>query len=109
MFLNLQISTLSQTSNPLIFRPFSQSSLTRNLKEGLQLSYGTPSLTKTRNRRYKYLVLGSEGPYLVKGHSNSKSKYTEEDIIKMLEILADNIFVVFQRIIGNFMAIIVYE
>ena len=37
--------------------------------------------------------------------SDSKSKYTEEDIIRMLEFLVDNIFVVFagkvfQRIIG---------
>ena len=28
-------------------------------------------------------------------HSDSKNKYTEEDIIKMLEFLVDNIFVVF--------------
>ena len=45
--------------------------------------------------RYKYLVLGREGPYFVKEHSDSKNKYTEEDIIKMLEFLVDNIFVVF--------------
>ena len=37
--------------------------------------------------------------------SDSKNKYTEEDIIKMLEFLVDNIFVVFagnvfQQIIG---------
>ena len=53
----------------------------------------------------KYLVLGREEPYFVKGHSDSKSKYTEEDIIRMLEFLVDNIFVVFagkvfQQIIG---------
>ena len=39
--------------------------------------------------------LGREGPYFVKEHSDSKNKYTEEDIIKMLEFLVDNIFVVF--------------
>ena len=50
---------------------------------------------KNGNWRYKYLVLGSEGPYFVKEHSDSKKKYTEEDIIKMLEFLVDNIFVVF--------------
>ena len=38
-------------------------------------------------------------------HSDSKSKYTEEDIIRVLEFLVDNIFVVFagkvfQQIIG---------
>ena len=31
----------------------------------------------------------------MKKHSDSKNKYTEEDIIKMLEFLVDNIFVVF--------------
>ena len=41
----------------------------------------------------------------MKEHSASKNKYTEEDIIKMLEFLVDNIFVVFagkvfQQIIG---------
>ena len=58
---------------------------------------------KNGNRRYKYL--GREGPYFVKEHFDSKSKYTEEDIIRMLEFLVDNIFVVFagkvfQQIIG---------
>ena len=43
----------------------------------------------------KYLVLGRDGPYLVKEHSESKNKYTEGDIINMLEFLVDNIFVVF--------------
>ena len=62
-------------------------------------------LHKNGNRRYKYLVFGREGPYFVKEHSDSKNKYTEEDIIKMLEFLVDNIFVVFagkffQQIIG---------
>ena len=41
----------------------------------------------------------------MKEHSDLKNKYTEEDIIKMLEFLVDNIFVVFagkvfQQIIG---------
>ena len=48
----------------------------------------------------------SWGTLLVKVHSDSKSKYTEEDITRMLEFLVDdNIFVVFagkffQQIIG---------
>ena len=45
--------------------------------------------------RYKFLVLGREGPYFVKEHSDSNNKYTEDDIINMLEILVGNIFVVF--------------
>ena len=59
---------------------------------------------KNGNRRYKYLVLGHGEVYFVKEHSDSKSKYTEDDIIKMLELLVD-IFVVFvgkvfQQIVG---------
>ena len=33
--------------------------------------------------------------YFVKEHSDSKNKYSDDDIIKMLEFLIDNIFVVF--------------
>ena len=60
---------------------------------------------KNGNRRYKFLVLGREGPYFVKEHSDSKNKYTEDYIINMLEFLVDNIFVVFggkvfQQIVG---------
>ena len=36
---------------------------------------------KNGNRRYKYLVLGHEGSYFVKEHSDSKHKYCEDDII----------------------------
>ena len=39
------------------------------------------------NRRYKYLVLGHKETYFVKEHSDSKNKYSEDDIIKMLEFL----------------------
>ena len=51
------------------------------------------------------MVLGREGPYYVKEHSDSKNKYTEDDIINMLEFLVDNFFVVFggkifQQIVG---------
>ena len=60
---------------------------------------------KNGNRRYNFLVLGREWPYLVKEHSDSKNKYTEDDIIKMLEFLVDKIFMVFggkvfQQIVG---------
>ena len=63
-------------------------------------------MLKNDNRRYKYLVLGYEESYFVKEHSDSKHKYSEDDIIKMLKFLVDNIFVVFagkvfQQIVGN--------
>ena len=49
--------------------------------------------------------MGHEESYFVKEHSDSKHKYSEDDIIKMLEFLIDNIFVVFagkvfQQIVG---------
>ena len=50
---------------------------------------------KNGNRRYKFLVLGREGPYFVKETLGFENKYTEDDIINMLEFLVDNIFVVF--------------
>ena len=50
---------------------------------------------KNGNRSYTYLVLGHEETYFVREHSDSKNKYSEDDIIKMLEFLVDNIFVVF--------------
>ena len=40
---------------------------------------------KHGNRRYKYLVLGHEESHFVKENSDSKHKYSEDDIIKMLE------------------------
>ena len=77
----------------------------QKLKSRLATIIRNSFLHKNGNRRYKYLVLGREGPYFVKEHSDSKNKYTDEDIVKMLEFLVDNIFVVFagkvfQQIIG---------
>ena len=36
---------------------------------------------KNGNCRYKFLLLCREGPYFVQEHSDSKNKYTEDDII----------------------------
>ena len=52
-------------------------------------------ISKNGNRRYKYLVLDHEESYFVKEHSDSKSKFSEDNIINVLEILVDNIFVIF--------------
>ena len=43
--------------------------------------------------------------YFVTNTSNAKNKYTDDDIVKMLELLIDNIFVecggvIFQQVIG---------
>ena len=77
----------------------------QKLKSRLVTIIRNSFIHKNGNRIYKFLVLGREGPYFVKEHSDSKNKYTEDDIINMLEFLVDNIFVVFggkvfQQIIG---------
>ena len=67
----------------------------QELKDRLTSIIRNAFIFKNGNRTYKYLVLGHEETYFVKEHSNSKIKYSEYDIIKMLEFLVDNIFVVF--------------
>ena len=67
----------------------------QKLKERLTSIIRNAFIFKNGYRRYRYLVLGHEEAYFVKEHSDSKNKYSEEDIIKMLEFLVDNIFVVF--------------
>ena len=69
----------------------------QKLKSRLATIIRNSFLHKNGNRRYKYLVLGHEGSYFVKEHSDLKNKYTEEDIIKKLQFQVDNIFVVFTR------------
>ena len=50
---------------------------------------------KNGSRRYKFLVIHPFGNYFVRDHTDSTNKYTEDDIIQMLNFLIDNIFVVF--------------
>ena len=62
-------------------------------------------IKKNGQRRYKYLVLGRDKSYFVKDHADSNKKFSETDIIKMLDFLIDNIFVtfggrVFQQTVG---------
>ena len=66
----------------------------QKLKDRLTSIIRNAFIFKNGNRRYKYLVLGHEETYFVKEHFDSKNKYSEDDIIKMLEFLVDNIFVV---------------
>ena len=77
----------------------------QKLKSRLATIIRNSFIHKNGNRRYKFRVLGREGPYFVKEHSDSKNKYTEDDIVNLLEFLVDNIFVVFggkvfQQIVG---------
>ena len=60
---------------------------------------------KNGKRRYQYLVVNRNTSYFVINHSECKSKYTEDDITRMIDFLIDNIFVefggrIFQQTIG---------
>ena len=48
----------------------------QKLKSRLATITRNSFIHKNGNRRHKYSVLGCEGPYFVKEHSDSKSKYT---------------------------------
>ena len=54
---------------------------------------------KNGNRRYTFLVLNRDSGYFVKEKTDSNKYYTEDTIIKMLEFLIDNIFVMFGDIV----------
>ena len=86
---------ITSTKSFEFFRHFIQLFLNINWKADSLVLFGTPSLKKNGNRRYKYLVLSQEDTYVVTEHSDSKSKYIEDDFIKMLQFLVNNIFVVF--------------
>ena len=75
------------------------------LKDRLKSIITESFFHKNGNRRYKYLVFNKDRVYFVRETTNSRQKYTESDIIKMLEFLVDNIFVefggkIFQQTIG---------
>ena len=50
---------------------------------------------KNGNFSYSLWVLGRKNTYLQKEHSDSNSKYFDDDIIDILEFLVDNVFVLF--------------
>ena len=59
---------------------------------------------KNGKKRYEYIVVNYNSTYFVKNNSNAKHKYTEHDIVRMINFLIDNIFVecggeVFQQVI----------
>ena len=57
------------------------------------------------NRRFQYVSIGYKDTYFVRDHSDAPQKFSDADVIKMLEYLIDNIFVefggrIFQQTIG---------
>ena len=75
--------------------------LKSKLKEIINQSF----FHKNGNRRFQYVVIGYKDTYFVRDHSDAPQKYSDADVIKMLEYLIDNIFVefgelIFQQTIG---------
>ncbi|WP_204244209.1 hypothetical protein, partial [Wocania ichthyoenteri] len=65
------------------------------MKERLAKIISNAFTSKNGNRKYKFIVVNYDKTYFVKEKSDSENKYTETDIIQMLNFLIDNIFVVF--------------
>ena len=62
---------------------------------------------KNGKKRYEYIVKYNS-TYFVKSHSDTKHKYTEDDIVRIINFLINNIFVecggeIFQQVIGILM------
>ena len=60
---------------------------------------------KNGNRRFQYVVIGFKDTYFVRDHSDAPQKYSDTDVVKMLEYLTDNTFVefggwIFQQAVG---------
>ena len=50
---------------------------------------------KNGEQRYQYLVIGRDKWCFVNSHSKANNKYKQDEIIQMLDILIDNIFILF--------------
>ena len=75
------------------------------LKAGLSELIKNASRCKNGKKRYEYIVVGHNSTYFVKNTSNANNKYTEDDIVRMLDFLIDNTFVecegvIMQQVIG---------
>ena len=90
----------------ILYTTIPHSKLKDRLRELVQPCH----IKKNGRRRYKYLVLGRDISYFVKkkkkkNRSDSTKKFSDTDIINMLEFLIDNIFAmaggrVFQQTVG---------
>ena len=88
--MSLSCNSINTFNFSTLYTTIPHSKLEDRLRELFQLCF----IKKNGQRRYKYLVLGRDGYYFVKKtHSDSTKKFSETDIINMLEFLIDNIFV----------------
>jgi len=75
-------------------------SLNHDSKTLSQIPFG-PSLARDNT----HIVVRGLNAHFVKDHTNSKTKYTEDDIVNMINFLNDNIFIefggrIFQQTVG---------
>ena len=104
---NLQSQTLNRINSIQTF-DFSTLYTTiphSNLKQRISDIVKQAFVTKSGKRRFTYLALNSSKAFFVKDNSSCKVKYTEDDIISMINFLIDNIFVqfggrIYQQTIG---------
>jgi len=100
-----------KNSNDLVESLSSQSSSVitslphRKLKSRLKDLVTNCFWTKSGKRQYSYIVVHGLNAYFVKDHTNNKTKYTEDDIVNIINFLFGNIFIefggwIFQQTVG---------
>ena len=75
------------------------------LKSRLAILIKNAFLHKNDSRRCKYIVVNYNTSYFVKNDTEARQKYTEVEVINMVNFLVDNIFVelggyIYQQIVG---------
>ena len=99
------ISSFRQQYKIFRFSTLYSTILHDKLKSKLKAIINQCFFHKNGNRRFQYVVIGYKDTYFVRDHSDALQKYSDADVIKMLEYLIDNIFVefggrIFQQTIG---------
>ena len=107
MWLGLSLDSVDWTPQSLgyDFSPLYTSIPHSSLKLRLAKIIHQAFYTKTGERKFEFVVVKNGYAYFVKHDINAKHKYSDTDVINMLNFLIDNIFVqlgdqVFQQSIG---------
>ena len=88
-----KITSISTYDFSTLYTTIPHTTLKARLAELIKRSF----FYKNGTRRYKYLIINehNNSSYFVREYSNSNNKYTESDIISMINFLIDNIYVEF--------------
>ena len=97
------VTSISTYDFSTLYTTIPHSTLKSRLEDLITRSF----FNKNGTRRYKYIVVNehNNSTYFVKEYSNANNKYTEGDIISMINFLIDNIYVelggqIFRQTIG---------